>query len=58
MSAANEQYFLSAIISVAMVVAVYVFVGNSGVLSFSQISFVAVGGFVARLFGRKKDAAA
>jgi branched-chain amino acid transport system permease protein len=44
-SLANEQYFLSAIISVAMVVAVYVFVGNSGVLSFGQISFVAVGGF-------------
>ena len=44
-SAANEQYFLSAIISVAMVAAIYVFVGNSGVLSFGQISFVAVGGF-------------
>jgi branched-chain amino acid transport system permease protein len=44
-SLANEQYFLSAIISVAMVVSVYVFVGNSGVLSFGQISFVAVGGF-------------
>jgi branched-chain amino acid transport system permease protein len=44
-SLANEQYFLSAIVSVAMVVAVYVFVGNSGVLSFGQISFVAVGGF-------------
>jgi branched-chain amino acid transport system permease protein len=46
-SLANEQYFLSAIISVAMVVAVYVFVGNSGVLSFGQISFVAVGAFAA-----------
>jgi branched-chain amino acid transport system permease protein len=44
-SLANEQYFLSALISVGMVVAVYVFVGNSGVLSFGQISFVAVGGF-------------
>lgn len=44
-SLANEQYFLSALISVAMVVAVYVFVGNSGVLSFGQISFVAVGAF-------------
>jgi branched-chain amino acid transport system permease protein len=44
-SLANEQYFLSAIISVAMVVSVYVFVGNSGVLSFGHISFVAVGGF-------------
>ena len=39
------MYFLNALISVAMVVAVYVFVGNSGVLSFGQISFVAVGGF-------------
>ena len=39
------MYFLNAIISVAMVVAIYVFVGNSGVLSFGQISFVAVGGF-------------
>ena len=28
-----------------MVVAIYVFVGNSGVLSFGQISFVAVGAF-------------
>ena len=44
-SHANEQYFLSALISVAMVVSVYVFVGNSGVLSFGQISFVAVGAF-------------
>jgi branched-chain amino acid transport system permease protein len=44
-SLANKQYFLSAIVSVAMVVATYVFVGNSGVLSFGQISFVAVGGF-------------
>ena len=44
-SPANELYFLNALVSVAMVVAVYVFVGNSGVLSFGQISFVAVGGF-------------
>jgi branched-chain amino acid transport system permease protein len=32
---------------VAMVVAIYVFVGNSGVLSFGQVSFVAVGAFAA-----------
>ena len=44
-SQANELYFLNALVSVAMVVAIYVFVGNSGVLSFGQISFVAVGGF-------------
>jgi branched-chain amino acid transport system permease protein len=40
-----EIYFLTAIVSVAIVVAIYVFVGNSGVLSFGQISFVAVGAF-------------
>ena len=46
-SSANEIYFLDALISVAIVVAIYVFVGNSGVLSFGQISFVAVGAFAA-----------
>jgi branched-chain amino acid transport system permease protein len=46
-SAANEIYFLDALVSVAIVVAIYVFVGNSGVLSFGQISFVAVGAFAA-----------
>jgi branched-chain amino acid transport system permease protein len=44
-SNANEIYFLNALVSVAIVVAVYVFIGNSGVLSFGQISFVAVGAF-------------
>jgi branched-chain amino acid transport system permease protein len=44
-SLANRIYFLNALISVAIVVAIYVFVGNSGVLSFGQISFVAVGAF-------------
>lgn len=46
-SSANEIYFLDALVSVAIVVAIYVFVGNSGVLSFGQISFVAVGAFAA-----------
>jgi branched-chain amino acid transport system permease protein len=46
-SRAIEIYFLTAILSVAIVVAIYVFVGNSGVLSFGQISFVAVGAFAA-----------
>ncbi len=46
-SPANKIYFLNALVSVAMVVAIYVFVGNSGVLSFGQISFVAVGAFAA-----------
>lgn len=46
-SASNEIYFLNALVSVALVVAIYVFIGNSGVLSFGQMSFVAVGAFVA-----------
>ena len=46
-SRALEIYFLNALVSVAIVVAIYVFVGNSGVLSFGQISFVAVGAFAA-----------
>jgi branched-chain amino acid transport system permease protein len=46
-SSAREIYFLNALVSVAIVVAIYVFIGNSGVLSFGQISFVAVGAFVA-----------
>jgi branched-chain amino acid transport system permease protein len=49
-SRANEIYFLNAIVSVAIVVAIYVFVGISGVLSFGQISFVAVGAFAAGIF--------
>jgi branched-chain amino acid transport system permease protein len=46
-SPANKIYFLNALVYVAMVVAIYVFVGNSGVLSFGQMSFVAVGAFAA-----------
>ena len=42
-SQATEIYFITALISVSTVVAIYVFVGNSGVLSFGHISFFAVG---------------
>jgi branched-chain amino acid transport system permease protein len=42
-SVANEIYFVTALINVSTVVAIYVFVGNSGVLSFGHISFFAVG---------------
>jgi branched-chain amino acid transport system permease protein len=44
-SPSSEIYFLNALVSVAIVVAIYVFIGNSGVLSFGQMSFVAVGAF-------------
>jgi branched-chain amino acid transport system permease protein len=46
-SPAEKINFLTALVSVAMVVAIYVFVGNSGVLSFGQVSFVALGAFAA-----------
>jgi branched-chain amino acid transport system permease protein len=46
-SSSSEIYFLNALVSVAMVVAIYVFIGNSGVLSFGQMSFVAAGAFAA-----------
>jgi len=46
-SRSNEIHFLSALVAVAIVVATYTFIGNSGVLSFGQVSFVAVGAFAA-----------
>ena len=46
-TAADQVKYLTAIVSVAIVAALYVFVGNSGVISFGQVSFVAVGGFAA-----------
>ena len=44
-SAGNSIQFRNLLVSVAIVVALYVFVGNSGVLSFGHISFVAVGAY-------------
>jgi branched-chain amino acid transport system permease protein len=42
-----QAYFLDTLVKVAIVVALYVFIGNSGVLSFGHISFVAVGAWTA-----------
>ena len=39
----TEIYFINALVMVSIVVALYVFVGNSGVLSFGHISFFALG---------------
>ena len=47
MDRAREIEFREALVAAAIVVALYVFVGNSGVLSFGQVSFVAVGAFAA-----------
>ncbi len=42
-STALQTYFLDTLVKVAIVVALYVFIGNSGVLSFGHVSFVALG---------------
>jgi branched-chain amino acid transport system permease protein len=42
----RQLEFGDALVSVAIVVGLYVFVGNSGVLSFGHISFVAVGAYL------------
>jgi branched-chain amino acid transport system permease protein len=46
-SRSTEIYFINALVAVSIVVALYVFVGNSGVLSFGHVSFVAVGAWAA-----------
>jgi branched-chain amino acid transport system permease protein len=47
LSEARQQDFITALVQATIVIAIYVFVGNSGVLSFGHISFVAVGAFAA-----------
>jgi branched-chain amino acid transport system permease protein len=46
-SSSTQTYVITALVNVAIVVALYVFIGNSGVLSFGHISFVAVGAWTA-----------
>ena len=46
-SASSKGYFVDSLVKVAIVVALYVFIGNSGVLSFGHVSFVAVGAWTA-----------
>ena len=45
-----ELKFHNAFVITAMVVSVYVFAGNSGVISFGHISFVGIGAFAAGMF--------
>jgi branched-chain amino acid transport system permease protein len=42
-----ETYFITALVNVSIVVALYLFIGTSGVLSFGHISFVALGAWAA-----------
>lgn len=46
-SQSTRGYFVDALVKVTIVVALYLFIGNSGVLSFGHISFVAVGVWLA-----------
>jgi branched-chain amino acid transport system permease protein len=45
LSLAKEQYFITALVSVTIVIGLYIFVGNSGVISFGTISFTSIGAF-------------
>ena len=46
-STSTETYVITTLVNVAIVVALYLFIGNSGVLSFGHVSFVAVGAWTA-----------
>jgi len=50
-----QAYFLDTLVKVAIVVALYVFIGNSGVLSFGHISFVALGAWTAGVLTVPRD---
>jgi branched-chain amino acid transport system permease protein len=49
LGSARRLEFQTALVMVAIVVALYAFVGNSGVISFGHVSFVAVGAYLAGL---------
>ena len=46
-SESTKTEFTGVLVNIAIVIALYVFIGNSGVISFGQIAFVAIGAFSA-----------
>jgi branched-chain amino acid transport system permease protein len=54
-SPSTETYFITALVNVTIVVALYLFIGNSGVLSFGHVSFVAVGAWAAGILSVPVD---
>jgi branched-chain amino acid transport system permease protein len=46
-SESTQTEFTGVLVNIAIVIALYVFIGNSGVISFGQIAFVAIGAFAA-----------
>jgi len=55
-SGSLQPYFLDTLVKVAIVIALYVFIGNSGVLSFGHISFVALGAWTAGVLTMTRSA--
>ncbi|HZT53580.1 MAG TPA: branched-chain amino acid ABC transporter permease [Gaiellaceae bacterium] len=55
-SGSLQPYFLDTLVKVSIVVALYVFIGNSGVLSFGHISFVALGAWTAGVLTMERSA--
>jgi branched-chain amino acid transport system permease protein len=49
LSKTQQLEFENALVMAAIVVALYIFVGNSGVISFGHLSFAAVGGYLSGL---------
>ncbi len=54
-SASTETYVVTTLVNVVIVIALYTFIGNSGVLSFGHISFVAVGAWAAGILSMPGD---
>ncbi len=50
LSTADKTDAINVLVITAIVVGLYVFIGNSGVISFGQISFVAIGAFAAAIW--------
>jgi branched-chain amino acid transport system permease protein len=58
-STSTETYVITTLVNIAIVVALFIFIGNSGVLSFGHVSFVAVGAWAAGILsmpGEEKPA--
>jgi branched-chain amino acid transport system permease protein len=54
-ASSTQTYVVAALVNVAIVVALYVFIGSSGVLSCGHISFVAVGAWAAGILSMPVD---
>src|SRR5262249_34741646 len=55
-SSSTQTYVVTTLVNVAIVVALYTFIGNSGVVSFGHISFVAVGAWTAGILAMPASA--